>query len=86
MIPIPIPRLAFLVMLIILGLSQLSSCRHLHSDKGDQATEQAKSVFSPSDSWHFPARAPEPSGEAEISSVYGVSYRKVPQGPNPLHN
>ncbi|OAY56573.2 hypothetical protein MANES_02G024700v8 [Manihot esculenta] len=85
-IPIPTPRLAFLVLLIILALSQVSSCRHLHINKGDQTSEQtAKPVFFPF-SWHFPAKAPQGSGKEKISSVYGVSYKRVPGGPNPLHN
>lgn len=84
---IPNTRIPFLFLMILLALSQFSSCRHLHINRGDhQAKETAKTDFSTQFSWHFPAKAPEGSSKDEIDQVYGVSYRTVPGGPNPLHN
>ncbi|KDP25472.1 hypothetical protein JCGZ_20628 [Jatropha curcas] len=85
---IPSPNLTFLVLIIILSDSQLSSCRHLKLQReiDDQTKETPKPVLSPEISWHFPAQAPQGSVKDEIDPVYGVSFRKVPGGPNPLHN
>lgn len=37
-------------------------------------------------SWHFSAKAPMVSGKDETDTIYGVSHRTIPEGPNPLHN
>ncbi|CAK7335493.1 unnamed protein product, partial [Dovyalis caffra] len=86
---IPNQRLSsFLFLMIILAVSQLSSCRHLHINLGDQTKKAAaETEVSPQFSLHFPAQAPEGSSKDEKDDpVYGVSFRTVPGGPNPLHN
>ena len=84
----PNPRLSFIfLIIIILAISQLSSCRHLHIKIGDQNKQRAEADVFTQLSWHFPAKASEGSSKDEIDDpVYGVSYRAVPGGPNPLHN
>jgi len=75
------------LIIIILAISQLSSCRHLHIKIGDQNKQRAEADVFTQLSWHFPAKASEGSSKDEIDDpVYGVSYRAVPGGPNPLHN
>ncbi|KAJ6415230.1 hypothetical protein OIU84_004089 [Salix udensis] len=84
---IPNPRLSFIFLMIILATSQLSSCRHLHIKIGDQNKPRAEAQVFTQFSWHFPAKASQGSSKDEIDDpVYGVSYRTVPGGPNPLHN
>ncbi|KAG5249297.1 hypothetical protein OIU77_027121 [Salix suchowensis] len=84
---IPNPRLSFIFLMIILASSQLSSCRHLHIKIGDQNKPRAEAQEFAQFSWHFPAKASQGSSKDEIDDpVYGVSYRTVPGGPNPLHN
>uniref|UniRef100_A0A2P2QBS8 Uncharacterized protein n=1 Tax=Rhizophora mucronata TaxID=61149 RepID=A0A2P2QBS8_RHIMU len=77
----------FLVFLILLAGSQLSSCRHLHeSTRGRNSGHPVENQSSTQFSWHFSAKAPEGSNRVEGNPVYGASYRTVPAGPNPLHN
>ncbi|KAJ0106249.1 hypothetical protein Patl1_18742 [Pistacia atlantica] len=76
------PKFPFLVLLIILAACQLSSSRYLHTT----TSEETSTEFHPTFSWHFPAKAPESSGKEATDPLYGVSYRTVPGGPNPLHN
>lgn len=84
---IPNPRLSFIFLMIILASSQLSSCRHLHIKIDDQNNPRAEAQVFTQFSWHFPAKASQGSSKGEIDDpVYGVSYRTVPGGPNPLHN
>ncbi|EEF51143.1 conserved hypothetical protein [Ricinus communis] len=82
-------RIAFqLLIVIILAVSHLSSCRHLHTNIGvdDQAKKTPTTLLPPQLVWHFPATSPEASAKDQIDAVYGVSLRTVPGGPNPLHN
>ncbi|KAG6781038.1 hypothetical protein POTOM_013918 [Populus tomentosa] len=76
----PNPRLSFIfLMIIILAISQLSSCRHLHIKTGDQNKQRAEAEVFTQLSWHFPAKASEGSSKDEIDDpVYGVSYRTIP--------
>ncbi|KAI5601515.1 hypothetical protein POPTR_001G107400v4 [Populus trichocarpa] len=84
---IPNPRRSFLFLMIILAISQLSSCRYLHINIRDQTNQTVETDVSTQFSWHFTAKAPEGSNKDEIDDpVYGASYRTVPGGPNPLHN
>ncbi|WCJ26215.1 hypothetical protein M5689_008050 [Euphorbia peplus] len=74
-------RIKFLIIISILVFSINVSCSRRISD--DQSMETDKTAES---SWHFPARAPRESTGDGTGSVYEVSHRKVPGGPNPLHN
>lgn len=73
-------RLSFVVLVIMLAISQQSTCRHIHKSIREE-NKQTDDL-----SWHFSARAPEGSDKDDIDPSYGVSLRGVPGGPNPLHN
>ncbi|THU65635.1 hypothetical protein C4D60_Mb05t05700 [Musa balbisiana] len=74
------------------------SCGHELTSLGHARTamreaDRWKNEYStPSSMGYFPRISPsaehdeEEKEEEEFSSVYGVSKRLVPQGPNPLHN
>ncbi|CAL9176151.1 unnamed protein product [Musa hybrid cultivar] len=72
------------------------SCGHELTSLGHARTamrgaERWKNEYStPSSMGYFPRISPsaehDEEEEEEFSSVYGVSKRLVPQGPNPLHN
>lgn len=74
----------FIILMIILAINQQSSCRYLHRMVGTEETKKtaATEIFTR----HFPAEAPQRSRKEVANSAYGVSYRTVPGGPNPLHN
>lgn len=84
----PRPPFIVVIIIIILAISQLSSCRHVHKRiSDDQETKQIDTTeIHTKFSWHFPAKAPEESRKEVANPIYGVSYRAVPGGPNPLHN
>lgn len=83
----PRPPFIVIIIIIILAISQLSSCRYVPKTTDDQETQQTDTTkIHTKFSWHFPAKGPEASRKEVANPVYGVSYRAVPGGPNPLHN
>lgn len=84
----PRPPFIVIIIIIILAISQLSSCRYVpKTTTDDQETQQTDTTeIHTKFSRHFPAKAPEASRKEVANPVYGVSYRAVPGGPNPLHN
>uniref|UniRef100_A0A803PKE8 Uncharacterized protein n=1 Tax=Cannabis sativa TaxID=3483 RepID=A0A803PKE8_CANSA len=80
-------KLPCLVLITLLMISQLSSCRHINrirsesAKKADQRTELSSQF-----SWHLSAKSPEESRSYGIGPKFGASLRAVPGGPNPLHN
>ncbi|KAK4338397.1 hypothetical protein RND71_042884 [Anisodus tanguticus] len=77
------PSLQFLLIMIILSTSQLSSCRKVQEITPTNTHQRFNSRFS----WHNSAPAPKRSrNEDNIDQRYRVSHRTVPGGPNPLHN
>lgn len=84
----PRPPFIVITIIIILAISQLSSCRYVpKTTTDDQETQQTDTTeIHTKFSWHFPAKAPEASRKEVANPVYGVSHRAVPGGPNPLHN
>ncbi|PON86441.1 hypothetical protein TorRG33x02_177820 [Trema orientale] len=80
-------KLPCMVMIIILMISQFSSCRHINKARSESTNKTDKSSkFYSQFSWHLSAKAPEESREYGINPRYGASLRAVPGGPNPLHN
>ncbi|KAG2677347.1 hypothetical protein I3843_12G095300 [Carya illinoinensis] len=79
-------RLPLLVFVVILAISQRSTCRHIRKNMVEK-TKQTD-IFNSSSrfSWHFSGRAPEGSDKDDIDPTYRVSFPAVPGGPNPLHN
>lgn len=75
-------QIPFLLIMVILTLSQLSSCRDIHRVS---IKSTLKEPTSQSHSQFFPIPAPKESRN-EGKSNYTVSHRKTPGGPNPLHN
>ncbi|EOY24670.1 Uncharacterized protein TCM_016213 [Theobroma cacao] len=80
------PKFSFLVFMIILATSHLSSSRYIHRSLSSEAEQTTRAEFSTSPLWHFPAKSSEASRAEKSQPIYGVSYRTVPGGPNPLHN
>lgn len=78
-------RFPLLIFIIMLAISQLSSCRHIRQ-ASEEAQQASKAEFEPRFSTHSSAPAPGEYGGDEIDPIYGVSHRSVPGGPNPLHN
>ncbi|GKV23098.1 hypothetical protein SLEP1_g32875 [Rubroshorea leprosula] len=63
----------------MLSSIQFSSSRYIHRSLSNEAEQTFRT--------EFPAEAPQGSaGTDKNQSVYGVSHRGVPGGPNPLHN
>ncbi|XVF13163.1 hypothetical protein REPUB_Repub08aG0184600 [Reevesia pubescens] len=79
------PKFSFMFFMIILAATiNLSSCRYIHRSLISEAVQQtSKTQFY---TWHFPAKFPETLRAENRQPIYGVSYRTVPGGPNPLHN
>lgn len=76
-------RLSFVVFVIILTISQQSSCRFMHKSMSEKTKRfNSYSQFS----WHFSAKGQEGYRKEDTGRAYGVSVRAVPGGPNPLHN
>jgi hypothetical protein len=79
-------RLSFVVFVIILTISQQSTCRYM-SKRVSEKTKRRENFNSSSQfSWHFSAKGQEGYGKDDIDPAFGVSLREVPAGPNPLHN
>ncbi|KAJ6967374.1 hypothetical protein NC652_004812 [Populus alba x Populus x berolinensis] len=74
--------------MIILSISQLSSCRYRpHKYRITNQTKQLKQMSLLSFHGISLQKAPEGSDKDEIDDpVFGASYRTVPGGPKPLHN
>ncbi|CAN4077774.1 unnamed protein product [Withania somnifera] len=72
----------FLLILVILSVSQVSSCRKIQEITPTSTNQRFNSRFS----WHNYAPAPKESRNEDIDQKYRVSHRMVPGGPNPLHN
>ncbi|OAY48276.1 hypothetical protein MANES_06G146200v8 [Manihot esculenta] len=69
------PSVLLLVFTIILGAFRLCTCRHISYQESDQRTQ------------HLSAIPYSLQSRYDLSStVYGVSHKLVPGGPNPLHN
>ncbi|KAG6619713.1 hypothetical protein I3842_Q087200 [Carya illinoinensis] len=68
-------RLPLLVFVVILAISQQSTCRHIRKNMVEK-TKQTD-IFNSSS---------EGSDKDDIEPTYGVSLPAVPGGPNPLHN
>ncbi|KAJ8506271.1 hypothetical protein OPV22_007157 [Ensete ventricosum] len=82
---LPLPHMILFLLLLLL-LVRLG-----HARTAMREAERWKNEYStPSSVGYFPRISPSPEHgedeEEEFSSVYGVSKRLVPQGPNPLHN
>ncbi|KAL1559815.1 hypothetical protein AAHA92_10114 [Salvia divinorum] len=73
-----------LIILIFFAISRLSDCRKFPAKPTVENSSSSRllSKFS----WHLPAASPTKSRSKEDESIYGVSNRKTPGGPNPLHN
>ncbi|EXB37393.1 hypothetical protein L484_024321 [Morus notabilis] len=83
------PKFPCVFLIIILMISQFSSCRHIN--RFITSTEEAKKTAKTTKlysrfSWHSSAQPPEESRGHQIDPRYGASLRAVPGGPNPLHN
>nr|KYP65599.1 hypothetical protein KK1_011848 [Cajanus cajan] len=81
-------RLSLLILMIILTISQLSSCCEASRWMSKEIKQTEKSNFSQqfSISWHFYTKTQQGPSTKEVHPIYGVSLRDVPGGPNPLHN
>ncbi|URE04835.1 hypothetical protein MUK42_21237 [Musa troglodytarum] len=81
-------RRMILFLLLLLVAGQLTSLGHARTAMRE--AERWKNEYpTPSSMGYFPRISPSAEHdeeEEEFSSVYGVSKRLVPQGPNPLHN
>ncbi|CAM8879897.1 unnamed protein product [Rhodiola kirilowii] len=68
------------------GPSSLSDCRSL-SRTVDQGTEKASEAkFRAMFPWHYSKRPPQKFHGDKDDPIYEASLRRVPQGPNRLHN
>lgn len=74
------------IFIIMLAISQLSSCRHIRQASEEAQQQASKAQFKTWFSRHSSAPAPGEYDGDEIDPIYGVSHRSVPGGPNPLHN
>ncbi|OIW09862.1 hypothetical protein TanjilG_15344 [Lupinus angustifolius] len=81
-------RLLFLIFMIILIISQLSSCCEASRwmSKEIKKTERSSSFQKFSISKHFYTKTEQGPNTDQVQPIYGVSLRGVPGGPNPLHN
>ncbi|KAI3453684.1 hypothetical protein Pfo_010347, partial [Paulownia fortunei] len=80
------PLIPFLlIMVILMTVSQLSSCRYIHRLSSKATLQGPTSEFHSQVSSYFSVPAPKESRN-EDKSNYTVSHRKTPGGPNPLHN
>ncbi|KAK4374433.1 hypothetical protein RND71_005110 [Anisodus tanguticus] len=78
--------LPFLLIMVILIVSQLSSC-HNNQKLTTTSTEQRfKRDLDSSFSWHLSTPDPKASRNEDFDQSYRVSHHAVPGGPNPLHN
>ncbi|KAF9688284.1 hypothetical protein SADUNF_Sadunf02G0181600 [Salix dunnii] len=80
------PRLSFFVLMIMLVVNQLSSCRFIHSRASEASGKTVKTDFSPHFSWKFKEMVRDKSSKDESGTIYRASRRIIPAGPNPLHN
>lgn len=78
------PKTPFLLMMLIF-LAKLCDCREFPTESTVEL-DSSSSRFLSKFSWHIPAASPARSRSKEDESIYGVSSRKTPGGPNPLHN
>ncbi|KAJ1406036.1 hypothetical protein SESBI_25488 [Sesbania bispinosa] len=81
-------RLSFLILMIILMISQLSSCcaATRWMSKEVKQTEKSSSFQQSSISWRFYTKPQQGPNTDEMHPIDGVSLRVIPEGPNPLHN
>ncbi|KAK7318273.1 hypothetical protein RJT34_02972 [Clitoria ternatea] len=82
-------RLSLLIlMIILLMISQLSSCCEARRwmSKQIKQTEKSSTFQQFSFSWHYYRKIQQGPRTEEVHPIYGVSLRDVPGGPNPLHN
>jgi hypothetical protein len=80
------PRLSFFVLMIMLVVNQLSSCHFIHSRTSEEPGKTVETDLSSHFSWKFKEMVRERSSKDESDTIYRVSRRKIPAGPNPLHN
>ncbi|KAJ1406034.1 hypothetical protein SESBI_25486 [Sesbania bispinosa] len=82
-------RLSLLILMVILMISQLSSCcaatRWMRKEVKQTEKRSSFQQFSISP-WHFYTKTQQGPSTKEVHPIYGVSLRDVPGGPNPLHN
>lgn len=74
-------RFSIVMFMIILMISQLSSCCEARRCLSKEINQKQSS-----NSFHFYTKTHQGSSRDEIHPIYGVSLRDVPGGPNPLHN
>ncbi|OAY30389.1 hypothetical protein MANES_14G026900v8 [Manihot esculenta] len=75
------------VFTIILCTLHLCSCRHISWATHQQTDQTMSTKFSFPFPHHLSAISRFlQSGDDKASTVYGVSHKLVPGGPNPLHN
>jgi hypothetical protein len=79
-------RLSFVVFVIILTISQQSTCRYMYKRVSEKTKGTEKFSSYSQFSWHFSAKDQERYGKDDTKPAYGVSLRATPGGPNPLHN
>ncbi|KAG5252051.1 hypothetical protein IMY05_002G0189900 [Salix suchowensis] len=81
------PRLSFFLLMIMLVVNQLSCCRFIHSRASHEASgKTVKTDFSSHFSWKFKEMVRDKSSKDESGTIYRVSRRNIPAGPNPLHD
>lgn len=76
--------IVFMILLMISHFS-ISSCRPIHTSRSEETKKTDETEFNSSFS-SAKATEPEGSNQYKIGASYGVSFREVPGGPNPLHN
>ncbi|KAE9614154.1 hypothetical protein Lalb_Chr05g0224961 [Lupinus albus] len=81
-------RLSFLILMIILIISHLSSCCEASRwmSKEIKKTERSSTFQKYSISNNFNTETQQGPSTVQVHPIYGVSLRGVPGGPNPLHN
>ncbi|KAF8027392.1 hypothetical protein BT93_E0330 [Corymbia citriodora subsp. variegata] len=93
----PSRKMPFLFLMILLFVSQLSSCRNIHGFASDRRHEEPleyrsrrldfRSQIGDSLQLHLSGKATVgSSGDQATDPIFGASMRTTPGGPNPLHN
>ncbi|CAL0312673.1 unnamed protein product [Lupinus luteus] len=81
-------RLSFLILMVILIISQFSSCSEASRWMSEEIkkTERGSTFQKFSISKNFYTKTEQGPSTVQVHPIYGVSLRGVPGGPNPLHN
>ncbi|KAL1364457.1 hypothetical protein AAHE18_03G219300 [Arachis hypogaea] len=79
-------RLSLLIIMMIMVMSQLSSCCKASRWMGTEIKQTKKRINFQQFTWHSYTRIQEEPSKEKVHPIYGVSLRDVPGGPNPLHN